>query len=127
MAFPGCKASGLAASPPSQKHNGVKSNFRVPLSISGNQAFLHNQAASAIEVQEGRSARTMIQWIIVSVGRAAAPLEISWCRCTRDEPPMTACGGILIGGEFSRNEQSLLWRVATIEAADRIGPRPVVN
>ena len=45
----------------------------------------------------------------------------------RDEPPMTACGGNLIGGEISRNEQSLLWRVATIEAADRTGPRPVVT
>ena len=29
LAFPGCKASGLAASPPGQKHNGIKSNFRV--------------------------------------------------------------------------------------------------
>ena len=41
---------------------------------------------------------------------------------TGDEPPMTACGGNFIGGEISRNEQSLLWRVATIEAADREGP-----
>ena len=55
LAFPGCDASGLAASPPGQKHNGVKSDFRVPLSISGNQAVLHNQAASAIEVQEMKS------------------------------------------------------------------------
>ena len=67
------ESSGLAASPPGQKHNGVKSDFRVLLCISGNQAVLHNQAASAIEVQEGRSARAMILWIIVSVGRAAAP------------------------------------------------------
>ncbi len=37
---------------------------------------------------------------------------------SRDEPPMTACGGNLIGGEIKRNEQSPLWGVATIEAAD---------
>ena len=30
LAFPGCKASGLAALPPGQKHNGTKANFRVP-------------------------------------------------------------------------------------------------
>ena len=73
LAFPGCEASGLAASPPGQKRNGVKPDFHVPPSISGNQADFPIQAISAIEVQEGRSARTMIQWIIVSVGRAAAP------------------------------------------------------
>ena len=31
---------------------------------------------------------------------------------------MTACGGNLIGGEIKRNEQSPLWRVATIEVAE---------
>ena len=31
---------------------------------------------------------------------------------------MTACGGNFIGGEISRNEQSPLWGVATIEAAE---------
>ena len=30
LAFPGCFASGLAASPPGQKHNAVKSDIRVP-------------------------------------------------------------------------------------------------
>ena len=35
---------------------------------------------------------------------------------------MTVCGGNFIGGEISRNEQSLLWRVATIEAADAQHP-----
>ena len=73
LAFPGCKASGLAASPPGQKHNGTKPDFRVLLRTSGNHADLISQAISAIEVQEGRSARAMILWIIVSVGRAAAP------------------------------------------------------
>ena len=37
---------------------------------------------------------------------------------SRDEPPMTACGGNFIGGEISRNKQSPLWGVAPIEAAD---------
>ena len=55
LAFPGCKASGLAASPPGQKRNGVKPDFHVPPSISGNQADFPIQAISAIEVQEMKS------------------------------------------------------------------------
>ena len=55
LAFPGCEASGLAASPPGQKHNDAKSDFRVPPSISGNQADLLIQAVSATEVQEMKS------------------------------------------------------------------------
>ena len=33
------------------------------------------------------------------------PSNFRYCG-SRDEPPMTACGGNLIGGEISRNEQS---------------------
>ena len=33
------------------------------------------------------------------------------------EEPMTAGGGNLIGSEVSRNERSVQWTVATIEAA----------
>ena len=35
-----------------------------------------------------------------------------------DEPPMTACGGNLIGGEIIRNEQCPLCGLATIEDAE---------
>ena len=35
-----------------------------------------------------------------------------------DEPPMTACGGNLIGGEISRNKQCPLCGLAPIEAAE---------
>ena len=80
LAFPGCFASGLAALPPGQKHNGTKSIFRVPPSSSGNRADLPNQVTSAIGVQRGRSAWILIQWINISVGRAAALGEILWCR-----------------------------------------------
>ncbi len=38
---------------------------------------------------------------------------------SRDEPPMTACGGNIIGGEISRNKQCPLCGLALIEAADR--------
>ncbi|MCR4886346.1 MAG: hypothetical protein K5919_05470, partial [Clostridiales bacterium] len=34
-----------------------------------------------------------------------------------DEPPMTACGGNLIGGEIIRNEQCPLCGLATFEDA----------
>ena len=46
----------------------------------------------------------------------------AWCRCTSgpaDEPPMTASGGNLIGGEIRRNEQCPLCGLATIEPAER--------
>ena len=39
-----------------------------------------NQVTSAIGVQRGRSAWILIQWINISVGRAAALGEILWCR-----------------------------------------------
>ncbi len=39
-----------------------------------------------------------------------------------DEPPMTASGGNLIGGEISRNEQCPLCGLATIEAAEGGNP-----
>ena len=55
QAFPGCFASGLAASPPGQKHNGTKPDFRVLSRTSGNHADLISQAISAIEVQEMKS------------------------------------------------------------------------
>ena len=45
------------------------------------------------------------------------PRSIRYCG-SRDEPPIPASGGNRIGGEISRNEQSPLWGVATIEAAD---------
>ena len=38
LGFPGCEASGLAASPPGQKHNGVKIGFFVHPRNSGNLA-----------------------------------------------------------------------------------------
>ena len=46
----------------------------------------------------------------------------AWCRCASgpaDEPPMTASGGNLIGGEIRRNEQCPLCGLATIEPAER--------
>ena len=55
LAFPGCKASGLAASPPGQKHHGVKSDSRGPPGLSGNQAGFLLHVISAIEVQEMKS------------------------------------------------------------------------
>ena len=42
LAFPGCNASGLAASPPGQKHYGTKPDFCVPPSFSGNQVDFYN-------------------------------------------------------------------------------------
>ena len=54
QAFPGCFASGLAAFSRRARSTAAARHF-------------HN------EVQEGRSARKMIQWIIFSEGRAAAP------------------------------------------------------
>ena len=48
QAFPGCEASGLAASPPGQKHNGVKSIVRVASSNSGNQVRATMQAVSVV-------------------------------------------------------------------------------
>ena len=55
QAFPGCEASGLAASPPGQKHNGVKSDFRVPFCYSGNQLDSFIQAVSTKWVQGAKS------------------------------------------------------------------------
>ena len=61
MAFRGCKASGLAALPPGQKHHGTKPDFRVPSRISGNQVGFIFQAVSAIEVQEMKSPGSGVQ------------------------------------------------------------------
>ena len=47
-AFPGCKASGLAASPLGQKHHGSKPAFRVSPRNSGNQVDLCRKVLSAI-------------------------------------------------------------------------------
>ena len=66
LAFPGCKASGLAALPPGQKHHVTKPDSRVSPRISGNQAFFSNQAASAIEVQEMKSPGSGVQGVIIS-------------------------------------------------------------
>ena len=55
LAFPGCKASGLAASPPGQKHNGTKFIFRVPFCYSGNQFDSLCQAVSTKWVQGAKS------------------------------------------------------------------------
>ena len=55
LAFPGCFASGKAASPPGQKHNDVKPIFLVPTGNSGNQVVLSLFVTSAIEVQEMKS------------------------------------------------------------------------
>ena len=51
----------------------------------------------------------------------AAASNIRKCG-SRDEPPMTACGGNLIGGEIKRNEQCPLCGLATIELADAHRP-----
>ena len=84
--FPGftrtlCVRSG-GFQPPGQKHN-VES---LPVSL--------------------KFQRKQSQFGLTGCFRCRSPEdEVLWCRCTRDEPPMTACGGFLIGGEITRNEQ----------------------
>ena len=65
LAFPGCKASGLAALPPGQKHHGTKPDFRVIPGINGNQANLtvkqypllrSRRLYLLVQVHEGRTA-----------------------------------------------------------------------
>ena len=80
QAFPGRIASGMAASPPGQKHNVESMLF----------TFKHQRELISL------SKSTNFRYY---GSRGLRPL-------VGDEPPMTACGGNLIGGEISRNKQS---------------------
>ena len=42
------------------------------------------------------------------------------------EPPATACGGNLAGGEVNRNKRSAQWAAASIEIADMEQPPALV-
>ena len=70
----------MAASPPGQKHN-VES---IPFTLNQQREHITLSKSSYIRYRGSRDLRPLVG----------------------DEPPMTACGGNLIGGEISRNKQS---------------------
>ena len=102
--FTGCFASGLAAfsrrtgaqSAPGKGKGMPQGKARFPLG--------HSLAFScARKPQTFRSPR------LTGGGCLFSPASDFASYGSRDEPPMTACGGNFIGGEISRNKQSPLW------------------